>query len=98
MPPPVSLVLPGMSGFCGSELYAVMTLEPLSAVEPPLEEQHTECACGRSESQSFLLHGIHILLIHYFQSRKALFKKKAGVNTVASTSVFVLMVGSLSLD
>lgn len=61
-------------------------------------EQHTECACGRSESQSFLLHGIHILLIHYFQSRKALFKKKAGVNTVASTSVFVLMVGSLSLD
>ena len=52
-------------------------------------EQHTECACGRSESQSFLLHGIHILLIHYFQSRKTLFKKKAGVNTVASTSVFV---------
>ena len=61
-------------------------------------EQHTECACGRSESQSFLLHGIHILLIHYFQSRKTLFKKKAGVNTVASTSVFVLMVDSLSLD
>lgn len=61
-------------------------------------EQHAECACGRSESQSFLLHGIHILLIHYFQSRKTLLKKKAGVNTVASTSVFVLMVGSLSLD
>ena len=61
-------------------------------------EQHAECACGRSESQSFLLHGIHILLIHYFQSRKTLFKKKAGVNTVASTSVFVLMAGSLSLD
>ena len=39
-------------------------------------EQHTECACGRSESQSFLLHGIHILLIHYFQSRKTLFKRR----------------------
>ena len=38
LPPPVSLQSPGMSGFCGSELYAVMTLEPLSAVESPLEE------------------------------------------------------------
>lgn len=28
LPPPVSLQSPGMSGFCGSELYAVMTLEP----------------------------------------------------------------------
>ena len=91
MPPPVSLQSPGMSGFCGSELYAVMTLEPLSAVESPLEEP-------QPLSSSFLLHGIHILLIHYFQSRKTLLKKKAGVNTVASTSVFVLMMGSLSLD
>ena len=27
LPPPVSLVLPGISGFCGSELYAVMMLD-----------------------------------------------------------------------
>ena len=37
-------------------------------------------AHARSESKSFLLHGIHILLIHYFQSRKTLLKKKAGVS------------------
>jgi len=38
LPPPVSLVLPGMSGCCGSELYAVMMLAPSAAVSLPLEE------------------------------------------------------------
>ena len=36
LPPPVSLVLPGISGFCGSELYAVMMLEPAVSPEAAL--------------------------------------------------------------
>ena len=36
LPPPVSLVLPGISGFCGSGLYAVMMLEPAVSPEAAL--------------------------------------------------------------
>ena len=59
---------------------------------------HAAAAKARAFFFMEFIFSLSIISRAYFQSRKTLFKKKAGVNTVASTSVFVLMVGSLSLD
>lgn len=90
LPPPVSLVSPGISAFCGSELYAVMMLSPEPLAElPPLEPQALRLSIMPSEQMPAMRPSVFFFMVSPIHMQTNTRLIAAGLKVEPSTPLLI---------